>query len=152
MRVCSSIICVRTVFSYQVIGIWLFNWCAALIKPDYFFALKSPNTIIELCFRKVIAFCIDSKLVTKLGNSLFDRLGDRYRATDTHSLFCIPNLPACFFRKKLTGIFIFILLWCASKGFMKAFKVFIKPFETPRRRVIFNFLSSFGIRTGRVNV
>ena len=33
--------------------------------------------------------------------------------------------------KKLSKIFIFTLLCGASKGFMKALKAFIKPFETP---------------------
>ena len=37
--------------------------------------------------------------------------------------------------KKLTQIFIFTLLWGASKGFMKAFKAFIKPFEATQRSV-----------------
>ena len=37
--------------------------------------------------------------------------------------------------KKLTYIFIFPLLCGASKGFAKAFKAFIKPFETPKRSV-----------------
>ena len=35
-------------------------------------------------------------------------------------------------------MFIFILLCGASKGFMKAFKVFMKPFETPQRSVKIN--------------
>ena len=35
--------------------------------------------------------------------------------------------------RKLTEIFIFTLLWGASKGFMKAFKSFIKPFDGPQR-------------------
>ena len=37
--------------------------------------------------------------------------------------------------KKLTYIFVFTLLCDASKGFMKALKVLIKPFEAPRRSV-----------------
>ena len=36
-------------------------------------------------------------------------------------------------REKIKLMFIFILLCGASKGFMKALKVFIKPFEAPRR-------------------
>ena len=32
-------------------------------------------------------------------------------------------------------VFIFTLLFGASKGFMKAFKAFIKPFETPQGSV-----------------
>ena len=36
-------------------------------------------------------------------------------------------------KKKLTYIFIFTLLGGASKGFMKALKAFIKPFEAPQR-------------------
>ena len=35
-------------------------------------------------------------------------------------------------RKKVTYIFIIKLLCGASKAFMKAFKAFIKPFETPQ--------------------
>ena len=35
--------------------------------------------------------------------------------------------------KKLTEIFIFTLLCGALKGFMKAFKAFIKHFEVPQR-------------------
>ena len=37
--------------------------------------------------------------------------------------------------KKLTSIFIFTLLCGGSKGFMKAFKAFIKPFEASQRTV-----------------
>ena len=37
--------------------------------------------------------------------------------------------------KKLTDIFIFTLLYAASKGFTKALKGFIKPFEAPQRSV-----------------
>ena len=37
--------------------------------------------------------------------------------------------------KKVTLIFIFTLLCGASKGFMKAVKALIKPFEAPQRIV-----------------
>ena len=50
---------------------------------------------------------------------------------------------------------IFTLLCGASKDFMKAFKVFIKPFKAPQRsekiKILLNFFSSSGIGTGRVN-
>ena len=36
-------------------------------------------------------------------------------------------------RKKLTEIFIFILLWGTSKGFMQELNAFIKLFEAPQR-------------------
>ena len=36
---------------------------------------------------------------------------------------------------KIKPNFYFTLLCDVSKGFMKAFKVFIKPFETPQKRV-----------------
>ena len=49
-------------------------------------------------------------------------------------------------------MFIFTLLCGASKGFMKALKVFIKPFEAPQRsvkiKIELNFFSSSGIGTG----
>ena len=35
---------------------------------------------------------------------------------------------------KITEIFIFTLFCGTSKGFMKAFTVFTKPFEVPQRR------------------
>ena len=38
-------------------------------------------------------------------------------------------------KKKLTKIFIFTLICGASKGFMKAFKAFLKPFGAPQRIV-----------------
>ena len=37
--------------------------------------------------------------------------------------------------KKLSWIFIFTLLCAVSKGFLKAFKAFKKPFEAPQRSV-----------------
>ena len=37
--------------------------------------------------------------------------------------------------KKLIWIFIFTILCGASKGFMKALKVFIEPFEVPQKSV-----------------
>ena len=55
-----------------------------------------------------------------------------------------------------SSIFIFTLFCGASKGFMKAFKAFIKPFEAPQRiakiKISPNFLSSSGIGTGRVKI
>ena len=45
--------------------------------------------------------------------------------------------------KKLTSIFIFTLLCGASKGFMKALKAFIKPFEVPQRSVKIKILINF---------
>ena len=49
-------------------------------------------------------------------------------------------------------MFIFTFLSSAPKGFMNSF---IKPLEAPQRKVkikiVVNFLSSSGIRTGRVN-
>ena len=45
--------------------------------------------------------------------------------------------------KKLTSIFIFTLLCGASKGFMKALKAFIKPFEVPQRSVKIKILVNF---------
>ena len=52
-------------------------------------------------------------------------------------------------------MFIFILLCGASKGFMKAFKGFIRLFEAPQssaeiRQV--NYFCLSGIGTGRVNL
>ena len=51
-------------------------------------------------------------------------------------------------------MFIFILLCGASKGFMKAFKVFIKAFEAPQKsvkiKIQVNFLASSGIGKGKV--
>ena len=53
-------------------------------------------------------------------------------------------------------MFIFTLICGASEDFMKAFKVFIKLFEAPQRRVKtkiqINFLSSSGMRMGRVKM
>ena len=51
---------------------------------------------------------------------------------------------------KLGWTFIFTLLYSVSKGFMKAFKAFIKPFEAPPRNLKINFLSLSGIGMGRV--
>ena len=45
--------------------------------------------------------------------------------------------------KKLTSIFIFTLLCGASKGFIKALKAFIKPFEVPQRSVKIKILINF---------
>ena len=45
------------------------------------------------------------------------------------------SLPNPGRREKIKLIFIFTLLFGASKGFMKAFKAFIKPFEMPQRSV-----------------
>ena len=54
----------------------------------------------------------------------------------------------------LTEIIIFRFLCGSLKGFMKAFKGFIKPFEAPQRsvkiKIHVNFLSLSGIRTTRV--
>ena len=49
----------------------------------------------------------------------------------THCVFINPSSPNPGRRKNI--ILIFTLLCGASKGFMKAFKAFIKPFEGPQR-------------------
>ena len=46
-----------------------------------------------------------------------------------------PPVPIPDDERKLTQFFIFTLLCDASKGFMKALKAFIKPFERPQRSV-----------------
>ena len=45
------------------------------------------------------------------------------------------NVPIPDKVKKLSKNFTFTLLCGASKGFMKAFKAFIKPFEAPQKSV-----------------
>ena len=50
-------------------------------------------------------------------------------------LLLIFNGPIPDKKKKLTQVFIFALLFGASKGFLKAFKALIKPFEAPQRSV-----------------
>ena len=55
-----------------------------------------------------------------------------------HRFSCVlnPSRPNPGRREKISlKLFIFILLCVASKDFMKAFKAFIKPFETPQRSV-----------------
>ena len=53
-------------------------------------------------------------------------------------------------KKKLTQILILTLLCGASKGFIQAFKAFIKPYETPQRsvkiKININFLN---VRDGK---
>ena len=49
------------------------------------------------------------------------------------------NVPIPDKKKTLTYIFIFTLLCGVLKGFMKAIKAFIKPFEAPKRRVTIKF-------------
>ena len=43
-----------------------------MIKPEYIFGIKSLNYIVRKDFLKVIACNVDSKLVVKLENSLWD--------------------------------------------------------------------------------
>ena len=50
-------------------------------------------------------------------------------------------------RKIQLKIFIFTLLFGASKGFIKAFKVFIKPFEAPQRSVKIKIQVNFYFNT-----
>ena len=45
------------------------------------------------------------------------------------------SVPTPVEEKKLSSIFIFLLLFGTSKGFMNALKAFIKPFEAPQRSV-----------------
>ena len=47
----------------------------------------------------------------------------------------MPNVIMEAIEIKIELNFIFTLLCGASKGFMKAFKVFIKPFEAPQKSV-----------------
>ena len=54
-----------------------------------------------------------------------------------------PSHPNPGRREKIKLNFIFTLLCGTSKGFMKALKVVIKPFEEPQRSVKINILSSF---------
>ena len=58
-------------------------------------------------------------------------------------------VPSSEEEKTLSSIFIFTLLCGASKGFMKAFKAFIKPSEAPQKsekikiELNFNFNTTF---------
>ena len=60
-----------------------------------------------------------------------------------------PNLG----RKEKSQIFIFTFLCGASKGFMKALKAFIKPFEAPQRsvkiKISLNFYFNTAFRNAR---
>ena len=47
-------------------------------------------------------------------------------------IFVDSSRPIPGEEKNLSQIFIFTLLCGASKGFMKTFKAFIKPFEAPQ--------------------
>ena len=53
--------------------------------------------------------------------------------------------------KKLTSIFIFLLLCGALKGFMKALKAFIKPFEAPQRSVKIKIEVNFYFKINLLN-
>ena len=77
----------KPVLNHQVMQNWSFICSIVLIKPEFFLALKSPNTLVKKGFFKVLASNIDSKLVTKLENSSCGWIGDRYRATTIHSVF-----------------------------------------------------------------
>ena len=57
------------------------------------------------------------------------------------------NAPIPDKKKNLTKIFIFALFCGASKAFMKAFKTFIKPFETPQRSVKIKIKVNFYFNT-----
>ena len=71
-------------------------------------------------------------------------------------MWTLPNsyFPESCFKMKKTEIFIFTLLCGVSKGFIKVFKAFIKPFEASQRsvkiKISVNFFSASGIGTGRV--
>ena len=58
-----------------------------------------------------------------------------------------PSRPNPGRREKISEIFIFTLLCGASKGFMKAFKAYIKPFEAPQRSVKIKIKLNFYINT-----
>ena len=58
-----------------------------------------------------------------------------------------PSRPDTGQREKLISIFIFSLLCGTSKGFMKASKAFIKPFETPQRSVKIKISVNFHFNT-----
>ena len=66
----------------------------------------------------------------------------------------IFNIAHLVYFKKLYKLFISALLCLTSKGFMKALKAIIKPFEAPQRSVKIkieeNILYSSGIGTGRI--
>ena len=57
------------------------------------------------------------------------------------------NVPISDKVKKLSSIFIFTLLCGALKGFMKALKAFIKPFEAPQRSVKIKIELNFDFNT-----
>ena len=57
------------------------------------------------------------------------------------------NVPIPDKVKKLSSIFIFTLLCGALKGFMKALKAFIKPFEAPQGSVKIKIELNFDFNT-----
>ena len=57
----------------------------------------------------------------------------------TNGSFLTLPVPIPEEEKQLAKIIIFTLLCGASKGFMKALKAFIKPFEAPQRSMKIKF-------------
>ena len=66
----------------------------------------------------------------------------KVKGYEGYQLLTLP-VPIPNEEKKLTSIFLFTLLCGASKGFMKALKVIIKPLKVPhisvKRKIYVNF-------------
>ena len=58
----------------------------------------------------------------------------------------ISNLPAPRILESCFKILIFTLLYGDSKGLMKAFQAFTKPFEAPKRSLIIKIKVIFSLR------
>ena len=73
-----------------------------------------------------------------------------------HWTLLAPFISESCIKTKINLIFIFTLLFGASKSFMKVSKAFIKAVEASQRivkiEIQVNFLSSSGIGTGRVKI
>ena len=63
-----------------------------------------------------------------------DSLSEKQSSRGGLTLPALCILESCS-KIKSTEIFSFTLLYGASKGFMKAFKAFIKPSEAPQKKV-----------------
>ena len=56
--------------------------------------------------------------------------------SNNHLTFCTPCISESCIKIEINlNLYFHISLWCITKGFTKAFKAFIKPFEAPQRCV-----------------
>ena len=125
--------CLKIIFSKQGLSFTIRSVAKLYDILDCFYQFRSIYDLKEIYDGKIHLFLVSIQR-NYLVEYLWSIKSNKYSYELRISILTL-SVPIPDEDKKLTYIFIFTLLCGASKGFMKALKALIKPFEARQRSV-----------------